>query len=256
VTLLILVLKAYTAILDCLLLLAGKYVVSLKEKADIFQTVFSDEFNELHKALPDLADRAQKMVDIKINFNKYYFKLTNDDLFNIWVNARNDIVIVTLFVINRLYKTRFELSLDAVNILGVIGFLEKHNGFAVIPYINHRLRKYGFNLPSFLRPFAFIAIRYLYFKRLKESNRYRYRHQPFSRSIRSTREPTTILYMSALALLAGITYTEQEVTHDSRLVGLASEYLADLSFHNRVSQEMVSQFKESFRIWELFTFER
>ena len=254
ITLLILILKGYTAILDALLLLAGRYATSIKEKADVFRNIFTKEFGELSDAAPDLADRVYKMIDIKINFYRYYPTYTGHDILDIWNNARNDILVVTIYAINSVYKTRFKLALDSRNMLELLKFLEERNGFTVIPYIQHRVRRYGFELPAFLMPFAFIAVRYMYFSRFKEFIRSQSRYRIFFRSIKSTRDPTTLLHLSAMALLAGIIYTDKEVFHDNKLLEAVKGYLDDASFIDD-SQDVITRFKEAFRIWELLTFE-
>jgi hypothetical protein len=254
ITLLILILKAYIAILDALLLLAGRYVSSIKEKADVFGNIFTREFGELSDAVPDLADRVYKMIDIKINFYRYHPIYTGQDVLDIWNNARNDILVVIIYAINSIYKTRFKLAPDSGNLLELLKFLEKHNGLTVIPYIKHRVRRYGFELPAFLMPFAFIAIRYMYFSRFKEFIHSQSRYNIFFKSIASTRDPTTLLYLSAMALLAGVVYSDKEVFQDNKLIEAVNGYLDDASFIDD-SKDLITRFKEAFRIWELLTFE-
>ncbi|MFC1944523.1 hypothetical protein ACFLX5_03400 [Chloroflexota bacterium] len=255
-TLIILVLKAYSAILEALLLLQKRYVVPLREKVKVFHEIYEHEFDELHAALPDLANRLDRMVDMKVNFGKYYPEIGTKDILDIWNGAREDSIIVTIYMINAIYKTNFGLSTDAENTLQILKFLEKKNGFVVNHYVRHHIKKHGIRLPKPLMPLTYLGIRYLYFSKFSEFNGSSRFSKTMCKSLRSTKEPTSVLYLTILSLLAGIAYSKDEVRRNELLVSLADDYLTQISINGQGYPDTLTKFREVFRIWELFTFER
>lgn len=254
--LIILVLKAYSAILEALLLIDKKYVISLKEKADIFHENYKTDFYELWQKHPDLADRINLMVDMKINYYKYHDKIDEDTVLSTWIYAKKDIMITTIYTINKIYKTNFELSLDPNNISAIINFLKGKNGFAISPYIKiYSKKKFGFE-PEFLINLIYLLVRYRYFLKFNGSAVSKKHVNFISKVLGSTKEPTSQLYLAILPLLCGIGYTQDKVITNEELINIANTYLNNISLQKDIHSDIVEKFKEIFRTWELFTFEQ
>lgn len=257
--LLIFVLKAYSAILDSLLLKNGKYVTSLKQKAHIFNDCYKTDFYELWKILPNLHDRVGIMVDMKINYYKYHENIDDKKILDIWINSKRDIMIVTIYMINYIYKTNFELALDTKNICDIVDFLKSKNGFAVEQFIKEYSKKrFGLYSPL-LANLAYMLIRYRYFSKFDTIDKPKKR-EIITKTFSDIKEPTSELYLATFSLLGGIDYLQDKVIYNKDLIYMANSHLDNISLqkYNKINviidDIVINRFKEIFRIWELFTF--
>lgn len=245
---LIFVAKAYSAILESLLLYNGNYVSSYRAMASKFRYTYCMH-EELCLILPGLEDRASHFIDIKTDFHPHYNKYGIEDIIPMWEQAKIDIIYTTIYLINKIYKKEFGFSIDIDNIIKIIKFLESNNRFVIYPYVKSK---------PLLR---FVPMKIIQTAiNLKFFNKYYGPIFSIEKSFKIPTDITSCLYCLTLLSLASLNYNGQD--NDFKNNGLyfipidKCTYIIPIELVKiKKIEDFLKIYATIFRQWEAFVFE-
>ncbi|MEW6063431.1 MAG: hypothetical protein AB1571_03645 [Nanoarchaeota archaeon] len=183
------IIKNYLTIAEALLLLSKKFVPSYKKRAVIFKKTYKNDFPELYKEIPDLADKIIKYTELKLRPN---FELD----IKTWFTARDDMFKVTRYYL----KKAFQFSENDI-LKFPKKFKRKIRKVFLRDYLKYYLKnKFGINFGyNLFNRIAQLYLNLIYFKRLKKAiGRY------YFKIFLDTTDPGLKLYSAAPLILFSI----------------------------------------------------
>jgi len=183
------IIKNYLTIAEALLLLSKKFVPSYRKRAIILKKTYKNDFPELYKEIPDLADKIMKYTALKL---KPSFELD----IKTWFEARDDVFKVTKYYLKRAFNFSEDDALKFPN-----KFKRKIRKIFLINYLKYYLRnKLKVNFGStLLNRFAQVYLNYIYFKKLKRAT-----GKHYFKIFLDTTDPGLKLYSAAPLILFSI----------------------------------------------------
>jgi hypothetical protein len=153
--------KNYMTFAEALLLLNGKFVASYGKRAEIFSECYKKDFKELYEIAPDLDKRIKFFTDYKLKPSK---KLFNQEVLKYWLQAREDMIAVSKYYLNKVYNLHSSSVIEFSENIGKLNkiFLRNYMKIAIKSKFNLRIPK---GLLPFLSVLGRIYFNYLYYKR-------------------------------------------------------------------------------------------
>ncbi len=184
--------KTYTDACSALLILSKKYEPTYSKRLDVFKEIYSKDFPELKKLIPEYTEKIKEFTEFKLNFNLDAYR--GNDL-ELWKQSRNYIGIATKYFFKEFLNKKIN------NYYDLSKAIEKSAVKYYNPYIKYILKrkfklninnKYILGLGSIT---AHIYMNFLYFNRMKEGHNKLYIKSLFRI------KPPELTFFSALPLI-------------------------------------------------------